>query len=712
MILFKNLKVRAKLFILLFSMSMISAFAVYGAFLYEKTAIEAVFSNNFGSASGNIQDLVDRNLFERYGDVQAFGYNTAAHDPANWKNPSDTNPLIVVMNNYIKAYGVYPLMLLIGPDGTLLAVNTKNTTGGAIDTAELYTRNYKDEPWFKNALDGKFLEGTNGLTGTFVGPPERYALVADMYKNDGYAMPFSAQVHDVSGKLVGVWVNFVDMKLIEDIIGAQRKSLVNIGISDPDLMMFDKNGVQLVNYGIGDLDEKGNLKRDFENVLLKANFITLGVEAAKRAAAGKSGFTREINPDDGQPALFSYTPSKGAYDYPGLGWMVIIAASPDDIFSDIISVSNFMLLAQVSVAVLAILLALWIGAIAIRPLTMAVATMRELSNGNLQTDVKGADLKDEFGDVNRALLAFKDSLVKMEEMRAEQEQLKMRAEEERKAGLLMLANDFDGRTRDVIKSLSETADSMQSAAEHLNTSSQQTAHASTIVASAATEADSNVQTVAAASEELAASSQEISKQVSSVAQKTNQAAQEAANTSRSVAELNEYAQSVGDVVEAIRAIAEQTNLLALNATIEAARAGEAGKGFAVVADEVKKLALETGNKTDEINDRVVKIQAAIRNSVEAVNRIISNVQEIDHAASSVSAAVEEQTAATGEIGRNVAEASTGTQQVSQTIQDVSRTAAETGQSAQMVLENAHNLTKVSDDLKNQISTFLKEIRQS
>lgn len=344
------------------------------------------------------------------------------------------------------------------------------------------------------------------------------------------------------------------------------------------------------------------------------------------------------------------------------------------------------------------------------PLGRAMKVMGSFSQGNYDLDIPYIENKDEMGDIAKSLAIFKDNMNKTRTMEAEQEKIKIQAEKNRKETMLKLANNFDARTKDVVNALAQASSSMKSAAEQLSTSSQQTAHASTIVASAATEADANVQTVAAAAEELSASSQEISKQVMSVANKTSQAAAEADNTSKTVGQLNEYAQSVGEVVEAIRSIAEQTNLLALNATIEAARAGEAGKGFAVVADEVKKLALETGQKTNDINDRVVKIQEAIRQSVDAVNRIITNVQQIDQAASNVSGAVEEQTAATGEIGRNVSEASSGTQQVSQTIQDVSRTAAETGQSAQMVLKTAEELAQISEELNAQITAFLGEIR--
>lgn len=176
------------------------------------------------------------------------------------------------------------------------------------------------------------------------------------------------------------------------------------------------------------------------------------------------------------------------------------------------------------------------------------------------------------------------------------------------------------------------------------------------------DSSSSVQMVAAATEELSASINEISSQVSHTAVSAQETATIVQQTSLQVSRLSEAADKIGQIVDMIRGIAEQTNLLALNATIEAARAGEAGKGFAVVASEVKNLAGKTSEATKEIIAQVETIQAETRQTVDGIDAIVSKIADVQERSASVAAAVEEQQAATAEISRSVYQASSGTQE--------------------------------------------------
>ncbi len=412
--------------------------------------------------------------------------------------------------------------------------------------------------------------------------------------------------------------------------------------------------------------------------------------------------------DNGRDVLAAYAP----YDFLGTEWMIYANTDKNAVMAVVNEIKKHILMASAGALAVTALLAIWFSLTLTAPINRMVASMRKLADRDYATDVPSLDRGDEIGDMAKTVQVFKENGLRVQKMEQEQEEMKREAELEKKSSMNMLANDFDSRTSGIIQALASAATEMQATANQMTSSSSNTAQASALVAAAATEADSNVQTVASASEELSASSAEIAKQISSVAQKSTRASHEAETTSHEVSELNSLADSIGEVVGAIKGIAEQTNLLALNATIEAARAGEAGKGFAVVADEVKKLAMETAQKTEQIDERVGKIQHAIRSSVEAVQRIISDVRQIDEATTTVASAVEEQYAATAEIGRNVAEASTGTQQVAQTIISVQRNAEETGQAASTVLEAAGELARISTDLQEQVKEFLDEIRNS
>lgn len=429
-------------------------------------------------------------------------------------------------------------------------------------------------------------------------------------------------------------------------------------------------------------------------------------DAVKFALEGKKGSYVAIDEHTKQKAITSYMP----FEFEGVKWAMVSEVLLSEVMTKFTEIQKISLICSLAILLVVGLIGVWYARRLTMPIKNMVGAMKILADGNNTATIPSLDRQDEIGDMAKAVQVFKENAIEMVRMEAEAEKNKVLAEEEKKAGMNKLADTFDTRTATVIMSLTAASEQMQQTAARMNDASERTSEISSAVAAAATEADANVQTVAAATEELTASAREIAQQINMVAQMANNASEEAENTSKEVKNLQEMAVSVGDVVSAIKGIAEQTNLLALNATIEAARAGEAGKGFAVVADEVKKLANETATKTEEIDERVTAIQNAINTSVKAMDKIIKNVKSIDEATTSVTAAVEEQNAATNEIGRNVAEASMGTQQVSKNIVTVQDNAYETGQASKVVLEAAEELSQLSSELKGQVAEFLLEIR--
>ncbi|MFI5845197.1 methyl-accepting chemotaxis protein [Catenuloplanes sp. NPDC051500] len=266
--------------------------------------------------------------------------------------------------------------------------------------------------------------------------------------------------------------------------------------------------------------------------------------------------------------------------------------------------------------------------------------------------------------------------------------------------------------RRTVESLGGASHSLAAAAEQLSTTSsqiagsaEQTSAQAEVVSSAASEVTRNVQTISAGSEEMGASIREISQNANQAAQVAGTAVTQAQDTNRTVVKLGESSAEIGNVVKLITAIAEQTNLLALNATIEAARAGEAGKGFAVVASEVKDLAQETARATESIVSRVAATQADTEIVITAIGEISEVIARISDYQTTIASAVEEQTATTSEMNRGVSEAAGGISEITTGVEALASAARMTSESVAEAQRASEELARMSGELQGLVSTF-------
>jgi len=288
---------------------------------------------------------------------------------------------------------------------------------------------------------------------------------------------------------------------------------------------------------------------------------------------------------------------------------------------------------------------------------------------------------------------------------------------------------------------SDTVNSVSTAAEEM---SQNMSH----VAETARDVLANANAVAAAIEQMSSTVSEITKNTTQAATISESAATKAGEAETLMTNLSGSAATVGKVVEVINDIADRTNLLALNATIEAASAGEAGKGFAVVANEVKELAKQTAEATDEVVKQIEEMQGNTNAAVEAIADIASTITEINNINTSIAATVEQQDATTnevaqttvhtveameevsrnveeaagaaGEVARNAAELSTGVAGITTNIIEASERVNESSTNIQMVNDagssalssvkevnrSVDNLTKVSEGLNRLVNQFI------
>jgi methyl-accepting chemotaxis protein len=267
--------------------------------------------------------------------------------------------------------------------------------------------------------------------------------------------------------------------------------------------------------------------------------------------------------------------------------------------------------------------------------------------------------------------------------------------------------------------LTEAARKLTSASERVTSGSKAQSDLSLSTAAAVEEITASIAQVAERARETLEDSREAGRlaedgvrTVHEVAAEMQELAEAVNASSRNVEGLGERSREIGGIVGVIRGIAEQTNLLALNAAIEAARAGEQGRGFAVVADEVRKLAEGTGSATEDISRMIDSIQrdtgaavAAMHASstrvaqgvgltaraAEALARITEGAHHTEKRIDDIAHATQEESVAGGEIARNV-------ERVAQMAEDNKAAAIETA-------NDAHMLADLSDRLGSLVGRF-------
>lgn len=273
-------------------------------------------------------------------------------------------------------------------------------------------------------------------------------------------------------------------------------------------------------------------------------------------------------------------------------------------------------------------------------------------------------------------------------------------------------------SRGVLKETAEVSglsDKVTSAAEQMSSSMNS-------VAAAIEETSTNVGLMASAADEMKTSIDGIFHSTEKARDITDAAVERSKIARERVDKLGSAAADISRVTETITEISEQTNLLALNATIEAARAGEAGKGFAVVANEIKELAKQTAEATQNIKGKIEGIQSSTSETVSEIGEIATVVDEVSKIVSGIATAVEEQSVTTTEIANNVTQASLGIQEVaenvaqnsnaaedvSQKIKNVNTSAAEIASESSQVDANASDLSKMANSLTTVVASFKLE----
>ena len=374
---YSRLKLRGKLVTLLLMFGIIPALVIFSIFQTHQNDYRQDRMRPLLEMARSINDVIDRNLFERYGDVQAFTLNQAVQNQSNWGSLAEDNPLINAMNGYMTNYGIYQLMLVLDRSGNVVAVNTRTPQGKSLDTSTVLGKNFAEETWFKNALEDKFMPGTSGLTGTAVEQPRRIDIVGQLYDSDGLVIPFSAPIKNLAGESVGVWANFADFGLVEQILDTFYQQAKAEGMEELEIALINSQGVMLSDY---DPMEGKDLKAKRDWTILGIEKIQDHFPQVQEVLNRKSGTVITTHEGNNHELAAGYAPSIGALGFPGLGWAVVAQVPVKSIFSTLQGIVYTIEIAMLISALAIVGLGYLTGNSFARPLQQITEAMNLLSN--------------------------------------------------------------------------------------------------------------------------------------------------------------------------------------------------------------------------------------------------------------------------------------------------------------------------------------------